>query len=178
MNIREDIMQFEEVLRKRHSVRRYFEKKEVSEEKIERILELANLSPSAGNLQARGVVIIKDREIKEKISEAAFGQDFITGAPVVFVVCANLEESALKYGERGRKLYAVQDATIFASYLQLAAVYLGFVSCWVGAFDEDELKKILDLSDKVNPIAMISVGYPAEEPYITERKNLNEVIYK
>jgi len=170
-------MEFEEVVKKRHSIRS-FKEKEIPKEKINKILELANLSPSAGNLQARSVVIIKNKKIKEQIAKAALDQNFIIEAPVVFVICANLEESASKYGKRGRELYAIQDATIFASYLQLATVSLGLDSCWVGAFDEEELKIILNLGDKFRPIAIIPVGYAAEEPYLTDRKSLDEIIQK
>lgn len=170
-------MEFEEVLRKRHSIRR-FKEKEVEEEKIKKILELANLSPSAGNLQARSAVIVRDKEMKEKICQAALGQDFIVEAPVVFIVCANLEESAQKYGRRGRELYSIQDATIFASYLQLAVASLDLASCWIGAFDEDEVLEVLQLPKEMRPIAIIPVGEPAEKPYSTRRKNLDEIIFK
>lgn len=170
-------MDFEEVLRKRHSIRKFRDKK-ISKKIIERILELANLSPSAGNLQARSVVIVRDRKMKEKLSEAALRQGFILEAPVVFIICANLEESAKKYGERGRELYAIQDATIFGAYLQLAITSLGLVSCWVGALDEIELKKILGLPEGVKPIAVIPTGFADETPYLTGRKSLGEIIEK
>lgn len=170
-------MEFEEVLKKRHSVRK-FQKKEIPKRIIGKILEMANLSPSSGNLQARSVIIAKDKDMKEKISEAALNQDFIIEAPVVFVVCANLEESSVKYGERGIELYSIQDATIFSSYLQLAITSLGLASCWVGALNEDEIRKILGLSEKIRPIAIIPVGYADEKPDITSRKNLNELIKK
>lgn len=170
-------MGFEEVLRKRHSIRR-FKEKEVGEDKIKKILGLANLSPSAGNLQARTVVIVKDKEIKRKICQAALGQNFIAEAVVVFVVCANLEESAKKYGKRGRELYSIQDATIFASYLQLAVTSLDLASCWIGAFNEDGVSEILKLPKEIRPIAIIPVGEPAEKPYLTGRKSLDEIIYK
>ena len=168
-------MEFEEVLRKRHSIRK-FEEKEIPAEIIKKILELSNLSPSAGNLQARKVVLIKDKKIKEEIVQAALGQDFISEAPIVFVVCADLEESVGKYGERGKELYSIQDATIFASYLQLAATSLGLASCWVGAFEEEEVKRVLELPGGLKPIAIIPVGYPAESPYRTSRKDLDEII--
>lgn len=170
-------MDFEDVLIKRHSIRK-FQEKEIPEKKIEKILELANLSPSAGNLQARSVVIIKDKKIKEKVSRVALDQHFILEAPLVFVICANLEESAQKYGKRGRELYSIQDATIFASYLQLAITSFNLASCWVGAFDEIELKEILDLPEKMWPIAIIPSGFAAETPYSTERKSLSEIIEK
>lgn len=170
-------MEFEEVLKKRHSVRK-FQKKEVSEKIIRKVLEMANLSPSSGNLQARSVVIVKDEKIKKRLSEAALNQDFIIEAPVVFVVCANLEESSVKYGKRGIELYSIQDATIFSSYLQLAITSLGLASCWVGALDEDEIRKILGLSEEIRPIAIIPVGYAAEEPDLTLRKGLDKLVKK
>lgn len=170
-------MDLEEVIKKRQSVRR-FQEKEIPEEKIKKILELANLSPSAGNLQARCVLVIKKKEVKEKIAQAGFGQGFITQAPVVFVICANPQESAIKYGERGEKLYSIQDVTIFAAYLQLAACSLRLSSCWVGAFDEKRLSEILNLPSEIKPIAILPVGYPAEEPYPTGRKDLDEIIFK
>jgi nitroreductase len=129
-------------------------------------------------LQARSVVIVKDKEIKEKISQAALGQDFIVEAPVVFVICANLEESAQKYGKRGEELYSIQDATIFASYLQLAVTSLDLACCWIGAFAEDEVSEILKLPKEMRTIAIIPVGQPAEKPYLTRRKNLDEIISK
>ncbi|XOA43007.1 MAG: nitroreductase family protein [Candidatus Nealsonbacteria bacterium] len=170
-------MEFEKVLKKRHSIREFQEKK-IPGKIIEKILEMANLSPSTGNLQARSVIIIKNKDIKEKISEAALNQRFIAKAPLVFVVCANLEESAQKYGKRGRLLYSIQDATIFTSYLQLAITNLGLASCWVGAFKEDEIKDILDLSQEIKPIAIIPTGFADEEPRKTGRKNLDEIIKK
>jgi len=170
-------MNFEEVIKKRHSVRK-FKQKEVSDEVIKKILELANLSPSAGNLQARSIVVVKDKEMKEKITQVALGQGFISQAPVVFVICAEPDESAAKYGQKGKELYSIQDATIFASYLQLAVVFMNLDSCWIGAFDESELRRILGLSENKKPIAIIPVGFADEVPHKTDRKNLDQVIEK
>lgn len=168
-------MEFEKVLKERRSVRK-FQKEEIPEEIIRRVLELANLSPSAGNLQARKVVLVKDDGTKEKIAQASHNQEFVAEAPIVFVICADLKESAVKYGERGRELYSVQDATIFASYLQLTATSLGLSSCWVGAFEEEAVRKILGLAGNLRPVAVIPVGYPGEKLTGTPRKDLNEII--
>lgn len=170
-------MEFEEVINKRKSIRK-FESKEIPQELIYKIIELANLSPSAGNLQARSVVIVKDKEVKKKIAEICYGQSFIESATVVLVICANLEESAKKYGERGRNLYAIQDATIFASYIQLVATNFGLASCWVGAFNENTLKQLLNLKDELKPIAVIPLGFSKEDKERPPRKNLKEIIIK
>jgi len=171
-------MRFEEVVKKRQCARSYLEK-EVPEDLIEKILNLANLSPSAGNLQARRVIIVSDPQLRRKLKKACRGfARFSDELPVVFVICSVPEESANKYEERGKNLYALQDATIFASYLQLAAVSLGLASCWVGSFDEKEVSKICNLPENLVPVAMIPVGFSKEEPGEKSRKTLAEIIFK
>lgn len=170
-------MEFEEVLQKRRSVRK-FQEKDVPDGKIKKILELAGLAPSAGNLQAFKVVIVKSETARRKLSEAALNQRSVAETPADLVICAASEESAVKYGDRGRELYSIQDATIFAAYIQLAATSLGLSSVWVGAFDEEEVAGVLKLEENIKPVAIIPIGYPAEEPGKTRRKSLNEIIYK
>lgn len=168
-------MLFEDAVKKRQAVREYLEK-QVSDDLIEKMLNLANLSPSAGNLQARKVVIVKDLELRKKLKATCSGLGrFSVEPPVIFVICKVEEESAQKYGDRGRNLYALQDATIFASYLQLAAVSLGLSSCWVGSFEEKEVSKMLDLPENLVPVAIIPVGYTDEETREKIRKSLEEI---
>jgi nitroreductase len=94
------------------------------------------------------------------------------------VVLADLKESAQKYGKRGVELYSIQDATIFTSYLQLVITSLGLASCWVGAFDEKELKNVLEIEENLKPLAIIPVGYAAEKPSITKRKKISDIVEK
>jgi nitroreductase len=165
-------MEFFEVLEKRHSTRS-FKNKEVEEEKIKKIMEAINSAPSAGNLQSYKVFIIKDKEEKKKLVDASFGQEFIAEAPIVFVFCADQKNH--RYGERGKKLYSLQDATIAAAYSQLAATALGLGSVWVGAFDEKEVLKVLGNPEQLLPIAIIPIGYSDEKPKQRIRKNLEEI---
>lgn len=168
-------MEFFEVVKKRHSTRAYKDKK-VEEEKLQKILEAANSAPSAGNLQAYDVFLVRDKEKKKALARAALNQDFIAEAPVVLVFCANPERS-WRYGERGRTLYSIQDATIAAAYAQLAATALGLSTVWIGAFDENEVLEILG-NPKVKPVAIIPIGYPAEEPEITSRRKLKDLVHE
>lgn len=170
-------MEFEGVLKARRSVRK-FKDEEIPNKKIRKVLELANSAPSAGNLQAFRVVVVKDKNIREGLSGAALGQISVADAPVNLVICAVPEESAVKYGDRGRELYSIQDATIFAAYIQLAIASLGLSSVWVGAFNEEEVAGVLELEENIKPVAIVPIGYPAEEPGKTRRKSLNEIIYK
>lgn len=150
-----------EIFKKRHSVRN-FRNKEIEDKKLKEILEAANSAPSAGDLKAREIVVVKDLETKKALVGAALGQNFIAEASMVLVFFAIPEKSGKKYGERGRNLYSIQDATISVSFAWLQAVDLGLSACWVGAFDEEEVKKILKVSSDRHPIAILPIGYSAE----------------
>lgn len=147
-----------EVFKKRHSVRS-FQKKEVSPEQMEEILKAFDSAPSAGNLKAREVMIIKDQKTKAQLASAAYSQDFIKEAPLVLVIFALPEKSALKYGERGYSLYALEDATIAGAFAWLEAVNQGLSACWVGAFDEEKVRKILQKPPAFRPIVIMPLGY-------------------
>jgi nitroreductase len=168
-------MKFFEVLKNRHSIRAYKDK-EIEEDKIYQILQAANSAPSAGNLQSYEIILIRDKERKKRIARASYNQNFIAQAPIVLIFCANLSRSSVRYGERGEKLYAIQDATIACTYAQLAATALGLASCWIGAFDEREIKEIINAPDYIKPIAILPIGYAAEEPYITSRRKLSDLV--
>lgn len=150
-----------DVFKKRHAVRK-FQAKEIKEGDWQEILAAANSAPSAGNLKAREIIVVKDKKTKEQLAAAALGQDFVAQAPVVLVFCSLPSRSAAKYGQRGRDLYALQDATIAASFAWLQAVMLGLSACWVGAFEEKEVQKILQLDKDCRPVAILPMGYSAE----------------
>ena len=160
---------FFEIIRKRRSIRKYLPKK-VEEEKIKTILEHAILCQSAGNLQSYEIFVVKNTEMKKALAKAALHQMFIAQAPVVFVVCANQERAATYYGKRGYELYAINDASIVATYIELIACALGLASCWVGAFDEKKVREILDLPQGIKPIAIIPCGYPAEQARMPRKR--------
>lgn len=169
-------MELREAVEKRRSIRA-FKEKEVEEEKLECVLMQANLAPSAGNLQARDFVVIRSKEMRKKVAEAALSQKFIEEAPVVIVMCANINRSAAKYGWRGAELYCIVDAALAAQNLMLSCVDAGLGSCYVGAFDDDKIKKILNLPDYAIPVGIIPVGYPNEEPYPNPRLPLKKIVH-
>ena len=168
-------MDLKEVIRNRYSVRNFSDKM-FPKKIIDEIIEYANLAPSAGNLQARDFVIINDNNIKEKLSIAALNQKFIVEAPINIVVCANLKRIS-SYGNRGRELYCIQDASAAVEHILLLAVDNGLDACWVGAFDENKVSKILNLPSYVKPIAIIPIGYANEQKNSTQRIETNELIH-
>jgi nitroreductase len=166
-------MELIEVLTQRRSVRSY-KSRPVEESKLKRIFEAANMAPSAGNLQAFQVRVVRDRSKKNALADAAHGQGFIAEAPICLVFCADPERSAAKYGKRGSELYSLQDATIAATFAMLAAVDLGLGTVWVGDFDEKKVKQLLGI-EPIRPVAIFSLGYPAEQPQPSPRRAIEEI---
>ncbi len=169
-------MEFKKVAEKRRSVRSYTEEK-IPKEDIEEIIRIGHMAPSAGNRQARDFIIVEDGEEKEKLVENAYGQSFIGDAPWIIVICANKERSAERYGERGRELYSIQDATAAVENILLAAVDMGYSSCWIGAFDESKVADQLSIPQGVRPIALLPIAHPAQEPKKPEKIDAEELTH-
>ena len=167
---------FFETVRHRHSIRSYQKDMPVEKEKLHAILETACSAPSAGDLQAYKIIIVSNAQKRLALSSAADNQEFIADAPVCLAFCADPDRSADKFGERGHELYAVQDTTIAVADAQLAIVAAGMGSTWVGYFDEEKVKSILELEKQLVPVALISLGYPAELPEPTTRRRIDEVV--
>ncbi len=151
-----------DLLFSRVSIRK-FKSDDIDDDTVKLLLEAANAAPSAGNLQARDFIVVRDAKMKLELAKASLRQMFIAEAPVVIVVCANYPRSMRVYGERGR-LYAEQDATAAVENLLLAVTALGLGAVWVGAFDEERVSELLELPEYVRPIAIVPIGYPAEKP--------------
>nr|MDO8061670.1 nitroreductase family protein [Candidatus Freyrarchaeum guaymaensis] len=169
-------MDFFEVVRKRRSVRSYLDE-DVSEEEVRRLLEAAILAPSAGNLQPWEFIVVRDERRKMALARAALGQRFVAEAPVVIVVCANIPRTATHYGSRGANLYVIQDTAAATQNIHLAATAMGLATCWVGAFDEREVWRVLELPEDVRPLAIIPVGRPRRVPSMPPRIPLEKVVH-
>jgi len=164
-----------EAIESRRSIRRFDPAADVPPEMVERLLNAAILAPTAGNRQPWHFYVVRDPELRQGLVAAAHGQGFISQAPVAIVVCADAEQSAGRYGQRGRELYCLQDTAAAVDHILLAAVALGLGSCWVGAFDEGEAARVLDLPDHHRPVAILPIGKPAEAPARRPRQPLKEV---
>jgi nitroreductase len=168
------MVDFFEVVKARRSIRA-FQSRPVEEEKLNRIIETVNVAPSAGDLQAYEVVIVKDSKRLKELVKAARGQGFVAEAPVCLVFLTCPERSSRKYHERGSELYCLQDTSIATTYAQLAATALGLASTWVGAFDEVAVAEIVKAPKNRRPIAILPIGYAAETPNPTPRRPINEI---
>ena len=155
----------------RSSVRAYKDTA-VEEDKLNKVLEGARLSPSSSNRQEWKFVIVKNKETRKKLANAALGQSFIGEAPVVIVACATESKSIMLCGQPA---YTV-DVSIACAFMILQAYELGLGTCWIGAFKEDEVKKILKISEGVRVVAMIPLGYPNQPPSQKSRKGLDQIV--
>jgi len=154
---------------------RSFDTAPLDREAVNAVLEAARWAPNGGNLQPWRFVVVLDSDRRRALAGAAYGQSFLALAPVVITVCAVPDESASKYGPRGRELYCLQDTAAAAENILLAAAERGLGSCWVGAFDEAAIRRVLDLPRSWRPVALIALGRPAEAEPRRTRKPLSEI---
>jgi len=168
-----DPEEFQSFLATRRSVREYEEAGGITEEEKDFLLEAAQKCPTAGNLEAWDVVFVTDDGKLEEVSDASGGQHQIIDSGCAIVVCANYVRSMSRYGDRGI-LYAVQDATIAATYMMLAAHAIRLHTCWIGAFDEGQIRESLNLPPHIRPIAILAIGFGVPPEKSPERMSGEE----
>ncbi len=158
-------------IKQRRSVRAY-KPAQVEKEKLKKVLEAARLSPSASNRQDWKFIVVREKETKKKLARAAFGQSFIGEAPVVIVACGTEPKAIMACGQPTSTV----DVSIACAFMILEAYEQGLGTCWIGAFKEDEVKKILKIPEPVRVVAVIPLGYPDESPSQRDRKDFDEII--
>jgi len=162
-----------EAIEKRRSIRNY-ESTPVPKEKLEKILEAARLAPSASNLQPWHFIVVTDAEKREALSGGMFAK-FLKQSPVVIAACGD-EETAPKW-------YAI-DVAIAVENMVLAATGEGLGTCWIGSFDENQVRDILKIPKNLRVIVLLAVGYPSDKEsptpkvlrVVRKRKPLEEIV--
>jgi len=166
-------MDFYETVNCRLSIRSY-KPDPVPDDALNRILEAGQLAPSAKNLQPWKFIVVRDPEVRNRLVPACRNQEFVGEAPVVICGCAI--ESEAWGGMGGYWSAAAVDVTIALEHMILAAAAEGLGTCWIGAFTEEEVRKVLAIPEGVKPIALTPVGYPAKEARPRGRKPLSEIV--
>jgi len=169
-------LQLESLLRRRAMIRA-FRRDAIEDDKVWRILRNAWRAPSAGHLEPQDFVVVRDEGVKKSLAEAALGQAFVGKAPVVIVVCSDTRRNVGRYGERGRDFYSIIDGSFASFIILLSAVELGLGACFVGAFDDERVSKVLGLPKEVRPIGIIPLGKPAEIPRRLNRQPLERRVH-
>ena len=162
-----------EAMRTRTSVRSY-RSDPVADDALRRVLEAARLAPSGKNGQPWTFIVIKDREIRERLVPACKGQKFIGEAPVVIAACGREDQAYQKMGGYWNSLPV--DIGISFAHLMLAAAAEGLGTCWIGAFVEEEVRSILGVPPEIKIVALTPLGYPAGDRVERPRKPLDEII--
>ncbi|MEM2341392.1 MAG: nitroreductase family protein [Candidatus Bathyarchaeia archaeon] len=162
-----------EAIRSRRSIRSY-EPTPIPRDKLEKILEAARLAPSAGNIQPWHFIVVTDSEKRRKLAKAPFA-GFLKEAPVVIVGCGNQKASP--------KWFMI-DVAIAMQNMVLAATAEGLGTCWVGSFNENDVKEMLKIPDDYRVVALLALGYPHKKldiqskilHSIRRRKKLEEIV--
>ena len=165
-----DTASFASVVKRRRMIRKY-EDRPVPEEEIRALLRYAVRAPSAGNLQPWEFILVRDPEVRAQLAKAAMNQNSVATAPIIIATCADIQRMGEKYGTRGA-FYSLVDTSFASLLILLGATERGLGACFVGAYNPEEVAKILQLPTHVRPVGLITLGYPAEKP----RKPTNKKI--
>ena len=175
-------MKFDQILRRRRSIRS-FDSRPVNDKDVISIVEAARLAPSACNSQTWRFVTVTRREIIRRICHEAMRpvipNRWLKQAPLVFVGCSQLDVIANRIGAgiTGIEYYQI-DLGIAMEHMVLKATELGLGTCWIGWFDENTLKKILKIPQKIKVSALLAVGYPKDESTRKrKRKPLEKIVF-
>jgi nitroreductase len=144
---------------------RTYKGERISKDKLEKLLEAARLAPSAGNGQNWKFIVIESEQIKNQLVTASNNQAFVGTASHIIA----------GIGDPDKKWHQV-DLAIALEHIVLGAVELGLGTCWIGAFNENEVNKILKIPQNKKIVALLTVGIPAESPTARPRKTLEEIV--
>ena len=170
-------MDFETVVKRRRMCREYLDR-DVPQEKVDRILDLASRYPSAGHTEPQEFIVVRNQRVKEALARAGLGQVFVAQAPLVIVVVSDTRRSARRYGERGVRLYSIIDGAFVAMLILLAVVDEGLGACFVAAFYDREVREVLGLPAHIRPIGVIPIGYCSEGPRKLRRRSRAQIVHR
>ena len=142
-----------ETIRKRKSTRSYMQAP-VADEALIKVLNAARMAPSAGNIQPWHFIIVKDEDKRARIAKGCRYGKFLTESPVVIVACGNKKASPR---------WHLIDTAIAVEHIVLAATALELGTCWIGMFNEKQIRGMLNLPERFEILALLALGYPCEK---------------
>ncbi len=167
-------MRFSQLITMRYSVRK-FKNIPVEQQKLMLVLDAARLAPSAVNFQPWHFIVVTQPENLAKI-HLTYHREWFKTAPVIIIACADHSQS-WKRNIDGKDSAEI-DVAIAIDHLTLQAADLNLGTCWVCNFDTQRCAEALKLPGFIEPVAMIPLGYPAEEEIPQKkRKLLDEIIH-
>ncbi len=194
-------MEFLETIHKRQSIKSYLTDKVISDAQLNELMQEVVLSPSSFNLQHWKFIVVKNKDIKKKIREAAWGQEHIETCSFLIAVCGKLdafEDAPVIYQdvdpaiqnkvlpmikgfyenkEQLKRDEAIRSASLAAMTLMYGAVNRGWDTCPLIGFDPEAVSKILELDASHIPVMLLTLGYRKEDPRPrASRRPIEEVV--
>jgi nitroreductase len=165
------MMDFSELIVKRYSVRVY-KPDPITDKHLRAVLNAARMAPTASNRQPFQIIIVHTKDREEELL-SIYQREWFVQAPLVLCICGTPSTAWVR---KDGKLYLGVDVAIVTDHLVLAAADIGLGTCIVAAFDEANARKVLSIPNEVEPILFTPLGYPADEPGIKKRKEMEELI--
>ncbi|MBN1392746.1 MAG: nitroreductase family protein [Sedimentisphaerales bacterium] len=159
-----------EAIRKRYSCRAYLDKR-VEEEKLAQIFEAARLAPSAKNMQDWRFVVVRNKEKKQQTADCTNHPEVFGKAAVMIAACSNTN-----YVMRCGQPAGAIDVAIALEHISLQAAELGLATCWIGSFEPEKVRKILEIPQDVTIIELMALGYPADKMKKPAREPLEKIV--
>ncbi|MBI4146369.1 nitroreductase family protein [Candidatus Woesearchaeota archaeon] len=164
-----------ECLMSRRSIRKFLDIP-VEFEKVGNIIDAGRMAPSAGNLQDTKFVLVTDSGARQELGKACVEQYWVGSAPVIIVICSDVTRTKRFYGEVGEK-FSTQNAAACVENMLLAAHAQGLASCWVGAFEDEMVRRTLGVPDHILIQAIVPFGYPDEKVPVPQRLTMDQCVF-
>jgi nitroreductase len=159
-----------DAIHKRYSCRAY-QDKSVEQDKLDCILEAARLAPSARNTQDWRFVVVTDRDTKRKVAGATNRPEVFEKAGAIIAACSNSDE-IMRCGQAIGPI----DVAIALEHICLQAADLGLGTCWIGSFDADKVRQILEIPEDIAIIELMTIGYPADSKPEPKREPIEQIV--
>ena len=159
----------------RRSVRK-FNDRDVEWDKVSTIIMAGQHAPSSGNLQNWMFCVVQDEDKRRKIAEACMQQYWMQDAKVHIVVAGDPKQTKRYYADKG-DVYTIQNCAAAIQNMLLTAHALGLGACWVGAFDEDEIWRILGLPEEISVQGVLTIGYADENPESPPKHRIEHIMF-
>jgi len=168
-------MELDKAIKERHTVRKFKTTKKVSYKDVITAVDAGMKCPLAGNEPSLKFIVVQDKKIIEELAKAA-QQDFVSDVDFVVVVCSDKKFLVKSYYERGER-YSKQQAGACIENILLKLTDSGLASCWVGAFSDETVKRVLRIPDEIDVEAMLPIGYELGKTSQKARPDLDSVLF-
>jgi len=159
-----------EAIRRRYSCRAYQERS-VEQEKLDQVFEAARLAPSANNIQDWRFVVVTDKEKKKQVADTTNRPKVFEKAGAIIVACSN-SNSVMSCGQSVGPI----DVSIALEHICLQATELELGTCWIGSFEPEKVRAVLDIPADIAVIELMALGYPADEREEPKREPIEKIV--